>query len=414
MKYKVVRNKDYDFLNQSYATGYPNFHKYPATMLPQIGIKLLKEFDITKGNLLDPYCGSGSSFACGLECGINEMYGYDINPLAILVSKAKFTKVSVNEIVETKIRLRSLIFEFMKDEESLDKLPLPKVNNINYWFSQEVIQKLSILKHFIFQIKDENTRNFFLLSFSEVVRVCSFTRNKEFKLYRMKEEDVLNFNPDVFGVYFKKLNDAILIYSNVYFPKLKESVSVDVRYSKFIAQKNYYDVVLTSPPYGDSRTTVAYGQFSTLSNEWLGIDYARKIDSMLMGGKRANELYRNSIIAEQIKEIATEDQKRALEVSAFYEDLSNSIYEVAQSVKLGGKVFYIVGNRTVKNIQLRTDQFIAEQFEKNHFKHIITIERALSNKAMPSKNSPTNQRGKTVSTMLFEYLVVCERTSNPS
>jgi hypothetical protein len=28
---------------------------------------------------------------------------------------------------------------------------------------------------------------------------------------------------------------------------------------------------------------------------------------------------------------------------------------------------------------------------------------------MPCKNSPTNQAGKTVNTMLFEYIVVCEK-----
>ena len=39
-------------------------------------------------------------------------------------------------------------------------------------------------------------------------------------------------------------------------------------------------------PYGDSRTTVAYGQFSTLSNEWIGFPNSRKIDSQLMGGKK--------------------------------------------------------------------------------------------------------------------------------
>ena len=254
-------------------------------------------------------------------------------------------------------------------------------------------------------------RDFFLLPFSETVRDCSFTRNKEFKLYRMKEEDVLNFNPDVFEVYFKKLNDTIFTYSNVYLPKLTNKINVDVSYSKFTPKKDYYDAVLTSPPYGDSRTTVAYGQFSTLSNEWVGIDYARKIDGMLMGGKRANGLYNGSIIGEQIREVANEDEKRALEVSAFYQDLGNSICEVSKSVKLGGKIFYVVGNRTVKNIQLRTDQFIAEQFEKNNFRHINTIERALSNKAMPSKNSPTNKRGRKVNTMLFEYLVVCEKTN---
>jgi hypothetical protein len=32
------------------------------------------------------------------------------------------------------------------------------------------------------------------------------------------------------------------------------------------------NLVVTSPPYGDSGTTVAYAQFSWLSNSWLGLD----------------------------------------------------------------------------------------------------------------------------------------------
>ena len=39
-----------------------------------------------------------------------------------------------------------------------------------------------------------------------------------------------------------------------------------------------YRLVITSPPYGDSQTTVAYGQFSRLSSEWIGFPNARKID----------------------------------------------------------------------------------------------------------------------------------------
>ena len=38
-------------MGQNYASVYPNIHKYPATMLPQIGIELLKEFNIDKSNL---------------------------------------------------------------------------------------------------------------------------------------------------------------------------------------------------------------------------------------------------------------------------------------------------------------------------------------------------------------------------
>ena len=409
MMYQVVRNKKYDFIGQSYSSVYPNLHKYPATMLPQIGIEILKELNIKKGALLDPYCGSGSSFASGLECGLTEMHGFDINPLAVMISKAKFTKISVNELANTKIVFRNDVYEFLKDEKNIEKLQRPQITNIDFWFSKEVTGHLTIVKHFIDEISDKNIRNFFLIPFSETVRECSYTRNNEFKLFRMKSEDMLHFNPDVISLYLKKLEDTIVLYQYFYFPKLDEKVNVNVQYSTFQPKDEYFDVVLTSPPYGDSRTTVAYGQFSTLSNEWLGIDYARKIDGMLMGGIKPKQNIKDGVIAGYISEINKIDHNRALEVSAFYNDLDSSIQKVSKSIRKGGKSVYVVGNRTVKNTQLPTDQFIAEKFEQNGFKHLTTYERALSNKSMPSKNSPTNVTGKTVNTMLWEYIVVCEK-----
>jgi 16S rRNA G966 N2-methylase RsmD len=409
MKYKVERNTKYDFAGQSYSTKYPNLHRYPATMLPQIGIEVLKELNIKTGKMLDPYCGSGSSFASGLEVGLDEMYGFDINPLAILISKAKFTKIDILQARTENQKIRYDIFEFLKKENNYKTLKTPNIKNIEYWFSKEIIKNLTILKHFIYQIKDENIRRLYSIPFAETVRDCSYTRNSEFKLFRMKPELLLDFNPDVFGVYFSKLKKTLDIYEVVYFPKLKNGVEVTVEYKKFEPQSDYFDVVLTSPPYGDSKTTVAYGQFSNFANEWLDIDYARKIDSMLMGGKTEKKLYTEGLIADYIDDIHKTCRTRSYEVSSFYRDLELSIKTVGQSIKKGGYSVYIVGNRLVKDVQLPTDQFIAEQFEHSGFKHLITYERLLGNKSMPSKNSPTNKIGDKKSTMTTEYIVITEK-----
>jgi predicted RNA methylase len=409
MKYTIQRNTHYDYLGQNYATVYPNLHKYPATMLPQIGIDILKEFNISKGVLLDPYCGSGSSFACGLECGLTEMFGYDLNPLAILISKVRFTKISIQKIIDVKQNFRNDLYDFLKDENYVRNLPIPPITNIHFWFSTEVTENLVLIKHCIDRIENESIRNFFLVPFSETVRECSYTRNNEFKLYRMKSEDCLNFNPDVIGVFFKKLEDAIFLYINYYFAKL-DNVKVNVFASAFQDQNRQFDVVLTSPPYGDSRTTVAYGQFSTFSNEWLGIKKARTLDKQMMGGCQARSHIENGLITDYIAEIRKNDFKRSLDVLAFYRDLEFSIKKVATAIRKRGKAIYVVGNRTVKGVQLPTDQFIAEKFEENGFQHLTTYQRLISNKAMPSKNSPSNVPGKTADTMLFEYIVVCEKT----
>jgi 16S rRNA G966 N2-methylase RsmD len=377
-------------------------------MLPQIGIELFKELKINKGKLLDPYCGSGSSFTVGLDRGLSEMYGFDINPLAVLISRTKFTKVNLDKIKFLRQRLRNRVYEFVKLEANLKTLETPKIYNIEFWFSKQVLQNLSVIKYFVDKIKEKDIKRMFLVPFSETVRECSYTRNEEFKLYRMKPEDIIHFNPDVFGVYFDKLNRAIEIYEKYYYPKLTDA-RIDISYSRFPKTENYYDVVLTSPPYGDSRTTVAYGQFSMFSNEWLGIKYARQIDYLLMGGKLGKEKYNRGVIADYIKRISRVSLKRSLEVSSFYKDLETSISDVAKSVRKCGISIYVVGNRRVKNIQLPTDQFIAEKFEENGFKHLLTYERLLGNKAMPLQNSPSNKVGERKGTMTKEYIVVCEK-----
>lgn len=409
--YQIVRDTKYDFIGQSYASTYPNLHKYPATMLPQIGIEVLKELNIQSGKLLDPYCGSGSSFAAGLDRGLTEMYGFDINPLAILISQAKFTKIDIEKIQIVKQDLRNNIFEFAKDESNFETIKTPQYFNIDFWFSKQVLQNLSLLHLFLNKIEDEPIKRLFFVAFSETLRECSYTRNNEFKLYRMKSEDVLKFNPDVLGVYFEKLNKILKVYEHCYLPKLSNNPKVEVSYQKFPKRDNYFDTVLTSPPYGDSKTTVAYGQFSQFSNEWLGVDYARQIDGLLMGGKSKKVNYTEGVLGDYVRGVQAQDEKRALEVSAFYFDLEKSIKDVASSVKQGGKAIYVVGNRRVKGIQLPTDQFIAEKFCQNGFGHITTIEREISSKVMPSLNSPTNQTGAKVGTMTQEFIVICEKYS---
>ncbi|WP_038375001.1 hypothetical protein [Brachyspira alvinipulli] len=406
MKYNVLRNKDYDFINENYSDLYPNIHKYPATMLPQIGVKILHELNISKGILLDPYCGSGSSFSSALECGINYMSGYDINPLAVLISKVKFTKISLNSLAKEREHLYDEIINFKYNKSFM--ITQPNVTNIDFWFSKEVINKLMILKYFIYKTNNK-LRNFLLIPFSETVRECSYTRNNEFKLYKMEEEYISNFNPNVFKLYFEKLDKLISIYKDFYLPKLTNNINIKIKCSELKNEKKLYDVVLTSPPYGDSKTTVAYGQFSTLPNEWMGIEYARKIDNLLMGGNKSKTLFTKGIISDYINEINLSNNKRALEISSFYYDLEKSIMNVSKAVKKNGKIIYVVGNRRVKNIELPTDQFIAEKFEENGFKHLLTYKRILSNKSMPSKNSPENKKGKTLNTMLYEYIVVCEK-----
>ena len=401
--YEIQVNKNYDFKGENYSTYLPNLHKYPATMLPQIGIEIFKELKVNKHRLLDPYCGTGSSILAGMVSGFSELHGFDINPLAILIAKAKYTKLNTKKLFSYKEEVKKTLLYKRKNIQP------PPVTNIHFWFSKKAIKNLSIIKNTLLKkVDNKKYQPLFWLAFSETVRFASYTRNNEFKLYRMSEEKRKSFNPDVFNLYIKNLDKILNTYIEAYLPLLK---SQKFRfYSREFRYKTIkYDATLTSPPYGDSRTTVAYGQFSTFANEWIGFPNPRKIDAQLMGGKKVKTLYNKGLLSPFIEKINKVAPKRALEVSAFYKDLEKSIKEVSKAIRRKGFSIYVVGNRTVKNVTLPTDQFIAEQFEKNSFRHTLTYERSISSKVMPAKNSPTNVTGKKVNTMHKEYIIVCQK-----
>ncbi len=385
--HKNTSNK-YDFLGQSYASMYPNLHKYPATMLPQIGIELLKDFKAKKTNLLDPYCGSGSSFVSGLEFGIKDFVGFDLNPLAIMISRARLAFIDEHLL--------------LKQKENL----LKNITNLDFWLPKQAqVYLLNIFSH-IKRVQNKDIHNLFLLAFSETLREASYTRSNEFKLFRMK--NYTTHKPNVNEIFALKLETLVQNYMNFYQKKLK-NISFSLHNNTFKHIGCSFDTILTSPPYGDSKTTVAYGQFSTFINEWLGFKDARRLDSTLLGGKKSTNLYEKGYIKEALNEIAKIDKKRALEISSFYFDLESSIKKIATCVNENGKVFFVVGNRRVKNITLPTDRFIAEIFSENGFKHLRTLHRKISNKAMPLKNSPTNQKGILAQTMSNEFIIVCEK-----
>ena len=41
----------------------------------------------------------------------------------------------------------------------------PNITHMNYWYSQEAIRKLSIIKHIVSQIKNKDIKEFYLVIF---------------------------------------------------------------------------------------------------------------------------------------------------------------------------------------------------------------------------------------------------------
>jgi len=413
---KKYIDESWDFEDANTKTLTHCFHSYPAMMIPQVAARLLDKYGKNANLLFDPYCGTGTSLVEANVRNINAV-GTDLNPLARLIAKAKTTPINIQTLDLYLKEFNDWIFSLRFGIKKNVSFVIPRFDNIDYWFTKDVQIKLAILKHYIDHIDNEPIKDFFLVAFSETVRESSLTRNGEFKLYRISEKNLKSFNPDVYGIIENKLsrNRKGLIE----FLNNKKNNSTSKIYSfntvfkipKGILPDNSVDIVVTSPPYGDSRTTVAYGQFSRLASQWLGFEEASKLDKELMGGKRPTKIekFGIKILDEIIEQIGEKDEKRVKDVYSFYKDYLFSIKNISKVIKNKRFVCFVVGNRRVKSITLPTDEITSEMFKLNGFQHIETIIRRIPNKRMPSKNSPTNVKGKKDSTMNYEYIVVMQK-----
>ena len=412
---KKYKDESWDFREADTKEYTHCFHTYPAMMIPQIARKLLKEYGTEGGWLLDPYCGTGTSLVEASLFGMHSV-GCDINPLVRLIATAKSTPVCLSALDETLNELNKYLFQVEYRESKLPDAQVPNILNLTYWFSDEVIRTLAHLRARISLVRDKAIQNFILVAFSETVREVSYTRNGEFKLYRMPTNKLKDFKPDVLGIFTKKLRrnrQGLASYL-----ERRKNVKVSVSMANTVQGElptphppDGYDIVITSPPYGDSQTTVAYGQFSRLAAEWIGLPNARKVDKLAMGGLRSKETLTDSPVSSVVEKIRSVDEKRAEEVSAFYIDLKRSIHSIAQVCSPHATICYVVGNRRVKGVMLPTDEFVVDAFRQHGFVHKTTIVRNIPNKRMPKKNSPSNIAGETSKTMHEENIVVCQRTS---
>jgi len=426
LQFEKVRKKngcqdeeDWDYAQADTKITTHCFHNYPAMMIPQVARRLIDMYSINESDvLLDPFCGSGTVLVEAKIAGLNA-YGIDLNPLACLLSRVKTNLLDISILQEKAI---ALLNESLRDQKKVesnpDFAPIPDFFNIDYWFKPSISRHLSALRTKIFAIEDHNVREFFLVAFSETVREVSYTRNSEFKLYRIPKDQLQEHNPNVTKIFFDK------VYRNISGMKeLLQSVDMDTwikvlqedTRDKTSISSNSVDLVVTSPPYGDSRTTVAYGQFSRLSLQWIGLPYkeVKNIDKNLLGG-RPNDVVDYALGSDSLKEILIKidekDSKRALDVSSFYRDLVLCLKELNRLCVLGAKLCFVVGNRTVKKIRIPTDSILFEISENHGFTHLETFHRNIPNKRMPSKNSPSNVQGEFGETMMKEHILVFEKT----
>jgi len=403
MIYPQTIQKELSFEGERLTRGRHKIHPYPAMLHPLLVDYLIDKYAKKDDIIFDPFCGSGVSL---LQSGLKgyKSIGFDINPLALLIAKTKTQKYNKKRLLEE--------FNVLKEKLAKNKkTDIPEIKNIDYWYSKDVINDLGKIRYIITN-NNYRYKDFFITAFAFVCRNQSLTRNGEFKRYRIKEEKIKLAENKVIEKFINHLAEMIDIFTLNDTP-VKSGKALLANSENRINANIKYNLVITSPPYGDSRTTVAYGEYSSFGSEWTDDLNAfgntkYKVDKECLGkvGLLNKEIKNHKILVNIIKKIEKEDKKRANEVLHFFNGYYNVIRNITKNLENNGRVCFVVGNRTVKGYQIPMDQITSSFLESFGLNFEGMFVRDILNKVMPSKNSPSNKVGVKTKTMANEYIII--------
>lgn len=390
-------------------SGIHNIGKYPATMVPDMQYQLLsvisKHLNNKNITLLDPFCGSGTTLVIAQELGINSV-GIDINPYATLLSFVKTHKYNRIDVCDAISAIKSNL-----EQES--NFPIYDFYNIKKWFRDDIIKSLSQIRHCILIEKSQDIRNFFWICLSEVIFKFSNDRTSTFKLHALPKEKIDLIEDKCIEYFIKIINDNSehLNYSNITSSNIIYGDSSSIIDYKL---KGDFDIICTSPPYGDNPTTVTYGQASILFLKWIDskdlycsqelLEKYTTIDKISVGGEKRKIINTKDIksLNDFLDKISLKKQAKVIN---FFEDYYISLKCMKKCLSKSGYLIMTVGNRSVDTVRQPLDNITIEIAGKMGLQVVSKFNRNILYKKTPLTISMTENE-KVVKSISEETILI--------
>ena len=383
----VFRCSDGKVGNRDYSTHW--LHSYPAKMFHRIPQQILSALD-KNGHavVLDPFCGSGTVLIEAALRG-NDAIGVDINPLARLLTTVKSTPLPSRELQRLGelllVRARTYSDFAMKDEF------------LDFWFKREAQMPLFQLRRAIDEIRTPTYRNFFLITFSSIVRRCSLADPTIPPPVRLSEARIHKAN----GRYKRHFALAQALSSQTVFDHFHTALLNNIRRLSQLdlcpnmgrihvlessneaaattLDRHSVDLVLTSPPYcgaqkyvrtlrlelywlGYKRSEIVAVDRNTLGTE--RISKAGEVKQLLIGNVRQDEL---------IRSVWKKNPARATMLSAYFRYLERFLRECHRVLRPTGDAFVTLGTSHFAGITVDMAEYFSSLAEDVGFTHVTTL-----------------------------------------
>ena len=386
--------------------------QYPAMMVPQMQARFINDVcTVCPGirTVYDPFVGSGTVLTETMLHGL-DFFGQDVNPLAVLLCRVKAGPFFTNSLADRAAAIRDRVKCDRRRRTEADFSGLSK------WFRPDVARDLSKIVRAIRAERELWSRRFFWVCIAETVRLASNSRTSTVKLHIRPKKEVDSRPVDATALFHRIVATNVSNLSSKYDLLDEKNHAVKGQYTGTIrtqladsansdSDEGRFDLLITSPPYGDNVTTVTYGQHAYLPLQWIDrhdidegfddslLDSTHAIDSRSLGGSRKGALEaisefreRSAAFGKTIDSLKRQPRDRRLRVAAFVRDLDGCLPSILNRMRRNAYMIWVVGNRCVGGKEVRLKDILLEFLETRGAAHVATLQRKIPSKRMALHN----------------------------
>jgi site-specific DNA-methyltransferase (cytosine-N4-specific) len=386
---------------------------YPAMMVPTLQGKLLDAIQSVHPDakrVLDPFVGSGTTLVEAMSRGMS-FTGVDINPLAVLACMAKSGPYFVEAFEE---KSEELVARVRADKS---RCYYTTFKGQAKWFTRSVSTDLSKIARSIDLEPSLWARRLFWLAIAKIVRSSCNSRMSTYKLHVRKEDDrgridTFSMLGNVLETFTRHIRVQHAEWSNkglLCSGRYAEPINIYLGDSREVLagqiSNNEYDVVMTSPPYGDNSTTIPYGQYSYLPMKWISVEdicanldlkllgNSHAIDTASLGGSKRDAAERGASLSQ--KYLSARNFSKGMAISSsefkrfavFFADLEDCLDQVCAVTKEGGYQTWTIGNRHIGGRRVPMESILSEMLSQRGASTVGRINRSIHAKKMAKRNN---------------------------
>jgi len=334
-------------------------------MAPEIAFEALK--GLRKGStILDPMAGSGTVLKTISEKGFNGL-GYDIDPLAVLMTKAWTSNIEAEKFIKGSQRIVQEAHELNSRDIYLpwiDDDPETKAF-IHFWFGRKQVKSLRKLSFLLSNTKGSySDLNKIALSRIIITKsngaslAADISHSRPHKVRDASDYDVLsNYERSCerLAKFFhsQKKSDVVKVYQG------------DARKLKKIDDQSV-DAIITSPPYLNA---LDYMRGHKLSLVWLGhsIPDLSHIRSVNVGAEKAPaKSYDKNLLSEitdGLKCIKQLHPRKVKMIQRYALDMHKVLGECQRVLEKKGRATFVVGNSCINGVFVQNSKIISRVAE---------------------------------------------------